>query len=58
MVSCDGIGTHVEGSFGGDPVEDYTKHNGKCNTNLTRQRFAELNTGYVDFEIKGITANQ
>lgn len=34
MAPCDWIGTHMKSSFGGDPVEDHTKHNGKCNTDL------------------------
>ena len=35
MAPGDRIGAHMKSGFGGDPVEDHTKHNGKRNTNLT-----------------------
>lgn len=52
MVPCDRIGAHMKSGFGGDPVKDHTKHNGKRNTNLTMKRFAGLQTEYVDCEGK------
>lgn len=34
VAPCDGVGAHMESGLGGDPVDDHTKHNGKCNTYL------------------------
>lgn len=40
MVPRSGVGAHVKGGFGGDPVEDHAKHDGKGDANLTVESFA------------------
>ena len=32
--ACGGVGAHVQGGFGGDPVQDDSKHNSKGDHNL------------------------
>lgn len=34
VAARDGIGAHVEGSFGGDPVKNDSEHDGKRNADL------------------------
>lgn len=34
VAARDGIGAHVEGSFGRDPVKNDSEHDGKCHADL------------------------